>query len=294
MKVAVIGANGQLGSDAAQAFAEDGDTVFSLGHGDIEIASIDSVAAVLRSLGPEVIVNTAAMHNVERCEQDRGAAFSFNAVGPANLAQVARDMNAILLHISTDYVFDGAKDTPYGENDTPRPLNTYGITKLAGEQFVRCTLERHFVLRTSALYGKRPCRGKGGLNFVELMLKLGRERGKVRVVDCEEITPTSTYELARQMVRISRTENFGLFHATAEGSCTWYEFAREIFSIAKLSAIVEIADPQEFPSKVPRPSYSVLNNAALKECGMNYFSPWQQGLRQYLGSPCAGGVATAA
>ena len=130
--------------------------------------------------------------------------------------------------------------------------------------------------------GRHPCRGKGGLNFVDLMLKLGKERGKVRVVDSEEVTPTSTAELARQMVQISRRGNFGLFHATAEGSCTWYDFAREIFSVAGLSVEVETADPWEFPAKVPRPAYSVLENAALKARGMNCFHPWQEGLREYL------------
>lgn len=282
MKVAIVGANGQLGSDAAQAFADRGDMVFPLTHGDMEISSIDSVTVALRELKPDLVVNTAAMHHVERCERDPKRALEINASGPHNLALVSQELGASLMQISTDYVFDGAKGTPYEETDAPRPLNTYGITKLAGEHFVRSTVERHFVLRTSGLYGKHPCRGKGGLNFVDLMLKLGKERGKVRVVDSEEVTPTSTAELARQMVLISRSDNFGLFHATAEGSCTWYDFAREIFSVAGLSVEVEIADPWEFPSKVPRPTYSVLENAGLKACGLNCLHPWQEGLLQYL------------
>lgn len=282
MRVAVVGANGQLGCDAAQAFADNGDTVFALSHEDIEISAMDSVAKTLRALEPELIVNTAAMHHVDRCEQDPRGAFSINSLGPRNLAMVAQDIGAILLHISTDYVFDGSKKEPYEELDVPRPLNTYGNTKLAGEYFVRCTVDRHIVLRTSGLYGKNPCRGKGGLNFVDLMLKLGRERGEVRVVNSEEVTPTSTYELGRQMVLLSRSDNFGLFHATAEGSCTWYEFAREIFSVTKLPVNVEIADPREFPLKVPRPTYSVLENSALKARGVNCCRPWQEGLRRYL------------
>lgn len=283
MKVAIIGASGQLGCDAAQAFADKGDTVCALGHGEIEISASESVATALKELHPDLIINTAAMHHVERCEQDPKAAFSINALGPRNLAMVAQDLGATLMQISTDYVFDGAKRRPYEEHDDPRPLNTYGITKLAGEHYVRCTAARHFVLRTLALYGQHPCRGKGGLNFVDLMLKLGKERGKVRVVDSEEVTPTSTYELAQQMVLLSRSDNFGLFHATAEGSCTWYAFAREIFSVANLPVKVEIADPKEFPAKVQRPTYSVLENAALKAQGLNCFRPWQEGLRHYLG-----------
>jgi dTDP-4-dehydrorhamnose reductase len=281
----VVGANGQLGRDVAEAFGNNGDAVLGLSHSDIEISDVDSVTRTLRDLRPELIVNAAAMHHVERCEQDPPLAFAINALGPRNLALAAQDIGAMLIQISTDYVFDGAKNGPYEEGDAPRPLNTYGITKLAGEYFVQCTCDRHFILRTSALYGKHPCRGKGGLSFVDLMLKLGKERGKVRVVDSEEVTPTSTEELAHQIVLISRTDDFGLFHATAEGSCTWYELAREIFSIANLPAKVEIAGAQEFPSKVPRPKYSVLENAALKARSINCFAPWQQGLRRYLGLP---------
>jgi dTDP-4-dehydrorhamnose reductase len=283
MKVAIVGASGQLGSDTAQAFVANGDTVFPLGHQDIEISALDSVAAKLSDLAPDLIVNTAAMHHVERCEQEPEMAFSINALGARNLAMLAQDLGAIIMHISTDYVFDGARRQPYLETEAPRPLNTYANTKLAGEYYVRCIAERHFVLRTSGLYGKYPCRGKGGLNFVDLMLKLGRERGRVRVVDSEVITPTSTCELGRQMVLLSRADNFGLFHATAEGCCSWFDFAREIFATSNLAAKVELADPQEFPAKVPRPSYSVLENAALKAAGMNVFGPWQEGLREYLG-----------
>ncbi len=282
MRIAIIGAQGQLGRDAGQAFTENGDQVFALSHGDIEISNIDSVATTLRGLNPELIVNTAAMHHVERCEQDPNLAFAINALGPRNLGMVAQDLGAILMQISTDYVFDGAKKTPYEESDAPRPVNTYGNTKLAGEYYARCTTDRHFVLRTSALYGKYLCRGKDGLNFVDLMLKLGKERGKVRVVTCEEVTPTSTCELAQQMVLLSRCESFGLFHATAEGSCTWYDFAKEIFAIAKLNVKVDVADPHEFPAKMARPSYSVLENAALKARSLSCFRPWQEGLRQYL------------
>jgi len=282
MRVAIVGAEGQLGQDASEAFIDAGYQVFGLKHREIEVSDIDSVATVLRQLKPELIVNVAAMHHVERCEQDPKLAFAVNAMGPRNLGMVARDLGAILMQISTDYVFDGCKKTPYYEDDLPSPLNTYGNTKLAGEYYASSTVDRHIILRTSGLYGRHPCRGKGGLNFVDLMLKLGRERGKVRVVASEEITPTSTRELALQMVMLSQSNSFGLFHATAEGSCSWYEFAKEIFAAAKLPTTVEVADPKEFPAKVPRPSYSVLENRALKAQSLNCFRPWQEGLRQYL------------
>ena len=218
MKVAVIGATGQLGCDVMRAFAADGAEVCGLGHADIEVSNLDSVARVLGETAPRLIVNTVALHHVETCEREPEKAFAVNALGTRNLALVARQLDAVLMHVSTDYVFDGSKAAPYVEDDACRPLNVYGITKLAGEHFARCTAEKHFVLRTSALYGKDPCRGKGGLNFVELMLKLGRERGQVRVVDDEVVSPTSTEELARQMVALSRSDCYGLYNATAEGS----------------------------------------------------------------------------
>ena len=139
------------------------------------------------------------------------------------------------------------------------------------------------MVRTSGLYGKAPCRAKGGLNFVELMLKLAKDRGEVKVVDSEWVTPTSTRELARQMAVLSRSDAYGLYHATAEGSCSWHEFAREIFAMTHTKVNLKVAGADEFPAKVPRPKYSVLENSALKLRGLNTFGPWQEGLCEYLG-----------
>ncbi len=282
MRIVVIGGNGQLGSDVVHAFRSNGDEVHSLTHSDIEISSVDSVSRRLRELCPQVVVNTAAMHQVENCEREPEKAFAINGVGSRNLSLIAHDIGAILMHVSTDYVFDGTKGSPYEEEDAPRPLNVYGNTKLAGEFFVRCAASKYFVLRTSALYGKNPCRAKQGLNFIELMLKLAKERGEVRVVDSEFVTPTPTAELARQMVQLSRCDSYGLYHATAEGSCSWYEFAREIFSLTNTKVGLKAAEPGEFPTKVARPKYSVLENRALKSHALNAFKPWQDGLREYL------------
>jgi dTDP-4-dehydrorhamnose reductase len=283
MHIAVIGANGQLGRDLIAAFTENGDTVRGLTHSDIEIADLDSTARVLEEIQPQMVVNTAAMHHVENCENEPDKAFSVNALGARNLATVSRKLNAAFMHVSTDYVFDGAKGRPYVEDDTPRPLNAYGITKLAAEHFARASNDKHFVVRTSGLYGRSPCRAKGGLNFVELMLKLAKERGEVRVVDGEMVTPTCTAELARQMVRLGHSDRYGLYHATAEGSCSWYEFAREIFALTDTPVRLEVAPPGAFPNKVARPKYSVLENQALKAQDLNIFKPWQDSLREYLG-----------
>jgi dTDP-4-dehydrorhamnose reductase len=282
VKVAVIGADGQLGVDVVNQFTREGDDVRSLTHTEIEVSEIDSVSSCLKEIRPDVVVNTAAMHHVEKCEQEPQKAFAVNGQGARNLALVSREINAKLFHVSTDYVFDGAKRKPYEETDAPQPLNVYGNTKLSGEHFVRGMCEKHFVLRTSAIYGKSPCRAKGGLNFVELMLKLARERGKVRVVDSEFVTPTRTTEIAQQIVALSRTDSYGLYHATAEGACSWHEFAAEIFRLTNTKVTLEVARPNEFPMKVPRPLYSVLENRALKSRGLNLFQPWQVGLREYL------------
>lgn len=282
MKIAVLGANGQLGSDVCQAFEQIGDCVLRLTHSDLEITSEATVDATLSGLMPDFVVNTAAMHHVEKCEADPASSFAVNGMGARNVAQWAAKAAVPIAYLSTDYVFDGDKQSPYLENDLPAPLNVYGVTKLAGEQFTRHCNPRHFVLRVSGLYGTSPCRAKGGLNFVELMLKLSRERDELRVVDDEFVSPTPTVQVAKQLVRLSRTDAYGLYHATAEGSCSWYEFAREILSRSGAKVRLEKARPGEFSAKVPRPKYSVLDNAALRAASLNSFTHWQEGLNNYL------------
>lgn len=282
MNVAVIGANGQLGSDVVNAFTQNHDNVAALTHVDLEISKIDAVKACLEQHQPAIVVNTAAMHHVENCEKEPENAYAVNAVGVRNLALVTRELGAVLIHISTDYVFDGKQDKPYTEDDAPLPLQVYGNSKLAGEYYARTLNPNHFVLRTSALYGKHPCRAKSGQNFVDLMLHLARTRGRVRVVNDEFVSPTPTAELARQVVALSRRSDYGLYHATSEGSCSWYEFAKEIFSLAEIEVKLEAAAPGEFPAKAPRPHYSVLENRRLKGIRLNLFESWKSGLRQYL------------
>jgi dTDP-4-dehydrorhamnose reductase len=282
MNVAVLGANGQLGRDVAAAFSAQGHTVTSLTHEQVEVATQDSVRAALEGIRPNLVVNTAAFHNVEKCEADPALAFAVNGMGARNVAQVSDALGATLIHISTDYVFDGLKGTPYTEDDRANPLNVYGNTKLSGENFVQTTNPRHFVVRVSAIYGENPCRAKGGLNFVELMLKLSHEKPELRVVDDEFVTPTPTAQIAGQLVELSRSSHYGLYHATAEGSCSWYEFAAAIFELTGTKVRLERARPGEFPAKVPRPRYSVLENAALKSKALNIFTHWRDGLENYL------------
>lgn len=281
MKICVIGANGQLGSDVCTAFKKNSDKVIELNHDKIEITDIDDVSSVLKDLKPNILVNTAAYHHVEKCETETQKAFSVNALGARNLAMLSRDLGFFIIHISTDYVFDGNKKQPYVEEDLPSPLNVYANSKLAGEYFIQAIAKKYLIMRSSGIYGKNPCRAKG-YNFVDIMLKLAKERDEVRVVDDEILSPTSTVELANQIVKVSREECYGLCHATAEYSCTWYDFAKEIFKIMQIDTPLNIADPGEFSVKVSRPSYTVLENGFLKQRGLNIFRSWKEGLEDYL------------
>jgi len=282
MRVAVIGANGQLGCDVCKAFLDSGYEVVQLNHDVMDIADFESARTKLEQAGAGVVVNTAAMHNLDACEADPAKAFAVNGTGARNLAILANELDFVLFHTSTDYVFDGSKQTPYVETDCPLPLNVYGNTKLAGEYFVRTIAKKYFILRVSGLYGTSPCRAKGGSNFVNLMLRLAKERDEVRVVDDEVLTPTFTEDVARQIVAMCDANEYGLYHATAQGSCSWHKFAGKIFELSGAKVKLSVADPAEFPAKVPRPKYSVLENHGLKSLNLDIMPDWEDGLRSYL------------
>jgi len=283
VKIAVIGANGQLGVDVCNVLEALGHKVFAVTHEHLDIANAQSIVDAFTNTHLEAVVNTAAVHNVEQCELDPAKAFAVNALGVRNLARFCEDRGIYLIHISTDYVFDGAKKLPYAESDAPFPLNVYGNSKLAGEYFVRASCRQGCVLRVSGIYGKNPCRAKrGGLNFVQLMLKLASERPEIRVVDDEVLTPNYSMDIANQIAELLRHQLPGLFHGTAQGACSWYEFAQRIFEKSGTSANLQKARPNEFPAKVARPSYSVLENLALQKSGLDVMPSWQDGLDRYL------------
>ncbi|HIE10520.1 MAG TPA: dTDP-4-dehydrorhamnose reductase [Kiritimatiellae bacterium] len=280
--VAVIGANGQLGCDLCDIFGAAGWEVVGVTHADLDVVDGDRVRAWVLGYRPAVVVNTAAFHNVEACEADPLRAFRVNAVGARNVAEACRQAESYLIHISTDYVFDGAKRTPYRETDLPLPLNVYGNTKLAGEYFVLSRQPMCAVVRTSGLYGMHPCRAKG-CNFVELMLRLASEKSQVRVVDDEVLTPTFTRDLARQILRVAEKRSaMGVCHATSEGECSWFEFAAAVFELAGVEVLLQRAGPGEFPHKAPRPKYSVLENMRLSSLGLNVMRHWKEALQEYL------------
>jgi dTDP-4-dehydrorhamnose reductase len=282
MKTVVLGANGQLGSDCVLALRQAGHEVTALTHEDVEVADVAALGQTLTRLAPTAVINTTAFHNVEKCEQEPDRSFAVNAFGPRTLARLSNELGYRLIHISTDYVFDGAKGSPYVETDIPRPLSVYGNSKLAGEYFVQTIARRFFVVRVSAIYGAHPCRAKGGNNFVKLMLKLARERGEVTVVDNEFVTPTYTPDIAQQLLKLIETDADGVVHATANGSCSWFEFAEAIFAISRTKVNLRRAAPGQFPMKVPRPKYSVLENAVLQKLRIDIMPDWRASLTRYL------------
>lgn len=282
MKVMLIGANGQLGSDLTKVLQPVYD-LKPLTHADIEITDVESVNATMQRYRPDIVLNMAAFHRVDVCEDDVEQTFAVNVYGVRNLALACRAYDAVLVHMSTDYVFGGDKtrNTPYVESDLPAPINVYGVSKLAGEYLVRYLLDRYFIFRVAGLYGIAGSSGKGG-NFVELMLRLAQEGKDIRVVDDQRTTPTYTVDLARQIAAVIETEHYGLYHATSQGDCTWYEFAVEIFRQSGLRPNLARAKTGDFGEKATRPAYSVLENKALQEIGMDMMRPWQGALGVYL------------
>jgi len=282
MKLAVIGANGQLGTDLQEVLSAQYD-VEGLTHSDIEIVAIDSVNKVLSLLKPQIVLNTASYNLVPEAEQYTDRAFQINGIGTLNLAKVCNDLGIALVHYSTDYVFDGKKRRPYTEDDCPNPLSVYGNTKLAGEYFALNYSDRSYVIRVSGIYGKVPSRGKGG-NFITAVLKQAKEKSEVKVVNDEVLTPTSTYEIAKNTVSLIESNAYGLYHMSCEGECSWYEFAKVIWETLKLKTPLYPASVKDFPLAVKRPFYSVLENKSLNKLGINEMPEWKEALIEFLKS----------
>lgn len=294
MKVLVTGANGQLGTDLCKALRDL--ELIPLTHKDIEITDMSSVKHTFGKYKPDIIINTAAYVRVDDCEDEKDKAFRANALGVRNVAVVAQELEAKLIHISTDYVFGGDQPStiksstiqpvpksprPYTEFDTPIPLSIYGRSKLAGENLVRHFCLRHFIIRSSALFGIAGSSGKGG-NFVETILELGKERDELTVVGDQVFSPSYTKDLAKKIVQIISTEYYGIFHITNRGSCSWHEFAEEILKQAGLKTPVIPISSDQYPQKARRPFYSVLDNYHLRLLGMDDMRPWQEALADYL------------
>jgi dTDP-4-dehydrorhamnose reductase len=279
MRIVLIGADGQLGSDLVRALRRD--EVIPLYYPEFDITRAREAREILHRLEPEAVINTAAYHRVDECEDNPQMSFLVNAVAVRNLALTAREDGFVLVHFSTDYVFDGRKRRPYVEEDPPFPLNVYAVSKLAGEYFVRAIAEKHFLVRTCGLFGEASSREKG-YNFVDRMIALAKEGRPLRVVNDQWVTPTSAAELADRIAELIRTPHFGLFHLTSEGECTWYEFARTIFSLLGMTPPIQGVDSATFGARARRPLYSVLENRKAGEIGVTPFSSWAEALKSYL------------
>lgn len=281
MRILLIGAAGQLGQDLLPVLEQRCHKLTSVTHEQLEICSQEAVREAVGVARPQCIINTAAFHRVDDCEEQADRAFAVNMIGVRNLARAAEEAGAALAHFSTDYVFGGEKRTPYRESDLPQPLSVYAMSKLAGEFAVRAYCSRHFVIRTCGLYGMGGSRSKGG-NFVETMLRLATQKKNIRVVADQMVTPTSTADLAERVLPLIESQHYGLYHMTSTGECSWHEFAAEVFRLAGVNADLHPTDSKNFGAKARRPSYSVLDNWQMRAVGIAEFRPWQVALCDYM------------
>lgn len=280
MRTAVLGAAGQLGRDLCSRLAGE---VIPLGRADADLTDPVRLRDTLSGTRPEIVINCAAYNFVDRAESEPDAAFAVNARAVRDLATICRDLDCTLVHFSSDYVFglDESRQVPYAESDAPGPVSAYGISKLAGEYFVRAICPKHYVIRTCGLYGVWGSGGKGG-NFVETMLRLAGEKKPIRVVNDQRCTPSFTADVAVATVDLIGKGQFGLYHVTNGGDCTWFELAREVFMAAGVSADLTPITSAEFAAAARRPAFSVLSNEALNKVGVSPPRHWSGGLRAYF------------
>ena len=284
-KILITGALGQLGRAVKKEYEGEADFVLTdMVEGEgvrlLDISDLEKLNRAFDEEGPDIVINCAAFTNVDGCEKEEDKAFVANAIGPRNLAIMSEKYGAKLVHISTDYVFNGNADHPLIETDKPDPVSAYGRTKLAGERFVEWFSTRFFILRTAWLYGE-------GKNFVRTMLSLSETHDEVSVVSDQLGTPTSATELARMIHFLEPTENYGLFHATCEGDTNWADFTEEIFAQKGIKTRVNHVTSEEYkrmnPASADRPHYSILEDRMIKLTSDFRMKDWKEALKDYLG-----------
>lgn len=283
-KILITGCNGQLGRALRKEYAQENvqfinTDVAGEGIVPLDITSVEAVLSLVEKEKPDVIINCAAHTNVDACESQWDLAYQINAIGPRNLAIAAEKTGAKLIHVSTDYVFPGTCPKPLTEFDAPGPISAYGKTKYEGELFVKEFSRRHFILRTAWLYGE-------GKNFVKTMLKLAESHEEITVVSDQFGSPTSAVELAKMIHFLEPTENYGTYHATCEGQCSWADFAVEIFKRAGKNTKVKYITTEEYNSPAKRPAYSILDNYMLRLVAGDKFkmADWKDALDAYFAS----------
>jgi dTDP-4-dehydrorhamnose reductase len=274
MKVAVTGAAGMLGQDLVDACIERGHEVYALGRAELDVTDAEMCDEVVADVRPDAVLNCAAWTDVDGAEADEAGAMRVNDTGAAHLAGAAAKHGAKIVHVSSDYVFDGTQRRPYLESDLPNPISAYGRSKQAGETSIAVANPRHLIVRSAWLYGVR------GGNFVETMLRLADEQPEVVVVSDQVGSPTYTRHLAPALAELAESEEFGIHHVAASGSCSWFEFAQEIFDQTGSECRVMATTTREIGRPAPRPAYSVL---ASERADGPVLPEWRVGVRAYLG-----------
>ncbi len=276
MRILVTGVKGQLGYDVVNELEKRGHTAIGV---DVEEMDITDAAAVEREMKADdldAVIHCAAYTAVDAAEDNRELCIRVNAEGTRNIARAARELNLKMVYISTDYVFDGEGERPWEPDDARNPLNVYGESKYQGELAVEEYLERYFIVRIAWVFGVN------GKNFIKTMLNLAKNHDELNVVDDQTGSPTYTYDLAVLLADMVETEKYGRYHATNEGLCTWYEFAKEIFSQAGVDVKVNPVTSEEFPAKAKRPHNSRMDKSKLTDNGFVLLPPWQDALKRYL------------
>jgi len=280
-KAVVFGSAGQLGSELVKELARRGYAVFPFDRNKVDITQAAQVEATLQRYEPDVVVNAAAYNHVDVAEAEPAAAYQVNALAVRHMAVVCRQMDCLLVHFSTDYVFDGRTNRPYREEDRPRPLSAYGVSKLAGELYAQAYLEEPLIIRTSGVFGPAGTRTARG-NFVELMLRLAREGKPIRVVEDHIASPTYAPLLAARTVDLIELGHRGLFHIGGGTPISWFDFARMIFRVAKLEPNLTPTNEREYRTAARRPKYSALSNAKIESLGLAPMPPLEEALQAYF------------
>ncbi|WP_371017761.1 dTDP-4-dehydrorhamnose reductase [Pseudalkalibacillus sp. JSM 102089] len=274
--VLVTGSSGQLGSDVVSILSKENYKVFGFSRSELDITSIDNVEQIFNDINPDIVIHCAAYTNVDLAEENSDDAFRVNAIGTRNLAAASEEAGAKLVYISTDYVFNGEGNLPYTEFDTTSPLGIYGRSKLAGEKHVETLCNRFFILRTSWVYGAN------GKNFVKTMLKLAEDKSSIDVVDDQQGCPTYTMDLVKCISLLIKTKKYGTYHVSNSGSCSWYEFAKAIFTKAGININVNPVTTENFPRPAERPKYSVFGHLNLRLNEFPEMRNWQSALDEFL------------
>lgn len=276
MRILVTGAGGMLGHALVPVLETD-HQVIGLTRKDCDLCDGGAVRKIFQFEKPDAVVHLAAFTNVDGCELEPEKAREGNETTTQNVAKAAKSIGSSLVYISTDYVFDGRSERPYREDDPTNPLSVYGRTKLAGEKRVQETLDQHFIVRTSWLFGPH------GKNFVSTILRLAGEKPEIKVVNDQQGSPTYTRHLAQKLAELLETDQYGVYHVTGSGSCSWFDFARKIVELAGFRGVqVTPVSTREYVRPAPRPAYSVLANQRMASLGMSLLPHWEKGLESYL------------